>query len=84
MIFIQEQYQQTWTFDVQKLLLEIKDAVSRAQPERDCLPPVQITDFERRYDALKVFCQIRGYISTARNNGQRGLDVLLIQAVPWS
>lgn len=52
LIFIQEQYQQTWAFDMQKLLLEIKDAVSTAQPDRDSLLPAQIADFERRFDAI--------------------------------
>jgi transposase len=52
LIFIQEQYQQTWAFDMQKLLLEIKEAVSAAQPEEDCLSPAQIADFESRYDAI--------------------------------
>lgn len=50
--FIQEQYQQAWAFDMQKLLLEINDAVSTAQPDRDSLLPAQIADFERRYDAI--------------------------------
>lgn len=52
LIFIQEQIQQTWVSDMQKLLVEIKDAVSRAQPDRDGVPSVQIADFERCYDAL--------------------------------
>lgn len=51
-IFLQEQYQQLWAFDMQKLLLEIKDTVSAAKPEQDSLSPVQITDFETRYDAI--------------------------------
>ena len=37
---------------MQKLLLEIKDSVSTAKPEQDCLLPVQIANFEARYDAI--------------------------------
>ena len=52
LIFIQEQYQQTWAADMQKLLLEIKEAVSAAQLAQDRLLPTQIADFENRYDAI--------------------------------
>jgi transposase len=52
LIFIQEQYHQTWAEEMQTLLLEIKDAVAAAQPDRDTLFPAQIADFESRYDAL--------------------------------
>jgi transposase len=52
LIFIQEQYHQTWAEQMKALLLEIKDAVAAAQPERDRLLPAQIADFETRYDAI--------------------------------
>ena len=52
LVFIQEQYHQTWAEEMQTLLLEIKDAVAAAQPERDTLLPAQIVDFENRYDAI--------------------------------
>jgi transposase len=52
LVFIQEQYHQTWGEEMQTLLLEIKDAVAAAQPERDTLLPAQIIDFENRYDAI--------------------------------
>jgi len=37
---------------MQKLLLEVKAAVSGAQPAQDRLLPAQIADFEERYDGI--------------------------------
>lgn len=52
LIFIQDQYHQTWVEEMQTLLFEIKDAVAAAQPERETLFPAQIADFEARYDGI--------------------------------
>ncbi len=52
LIFISEQYHQIWAEEMKALLLEIKDAVAGAQPDRDTLSPDQIADFENRYDAI--------------------------------
>jgi transposase len=52
LIFIQEQYHQTWAEEMQALLLEIKDVVAATQPDRDRLFPAQIADFDTRYDAI--------------------------------
>jgi transposase len=52
LIFISEQYHQTWADEMKTLLLEIKDAVTAAQPDRDRLFPAQIADFETRYDVI--------------------------------
>ena len=52
LIFILEQYHQTWAEEMKALLLEIKDAVAAAQPNRDALLPAQIAEFETRYDAI--------------------------------
>ncbi len=54
LIFILEQYDQSWAKEMKALLLEIKDAVAAAQPERETLFPTQIADFEARYDAIVV------------------------------
>jgi transposase len=52
LIFVQEQYQQTWATEMIQLLLEIKIAVEASPPERQSLLPDQLTDFETRYDAI--------------------------------
>lgn len=52
LIFILEQYHQSWAEEMKILLLEIKEAVAAAQPQRDRLFPDQIADFENRYDAI--------------------------------
>ena len=52
LIFVRDQYQQTWAAEMIKLLLEIKTAVEEAPPEQQSLSPTQLTDFETRYDAI--------------------------------
>jgi len=53
LIFIHENYQQTWAEDMLKLLLEIKQAVECAQQNQlAALSPDQIGDFENRYGEL--------------------------------
>jgi transposase len=52
LIFIRDQYQQTWASEMIDLLLEIKAAVEDAQPDQQNLLPSQIIDFETRYDAI--------------------------------
>ena len=50
--FIQEQYQQSWAFDLEKLLREIKQTVDEARAAADRLSPQQLADFETRYDTI--------------------------------
>ena len=158
LIFVRDQYEQSWAADMVNLLLEIKTAVEGVALEQQNLSPTLLRDFEARYDTLleagfqtcpvlepeklspgkrgkskqhpiknlldhlkvrkketlafmydvnvpfdnnqaerdlrmvklkqkisgcfrseggaEVFCRIRSYISTARKNGQRVLDVL--------
>jgi transposase len=52
LIFVRDQYQQTWATEMIKLLLEIKTAVEEAPPEQQSLSLTQLTDFETRYDAI--------------------------------
>jgi transposase len=52
LIFVQEQYQQSWAGETIQLLLEIKSAVEAAPPEQHSLSTDQLTGFENRYDAL--------------------------------
>lgn len=51
--FVQEQYGQNWAESLVQLLIEIKDAVERAQQTgQQTLSQAQLTDFEARYDQL--------------------------------
>lgn len=52
LIFLQEQYQQTWAGEMIKLLLDIKAAVEASLPEQQSLLPRQLLDFETRYDTI--------------------------------
>ncbi len=52
LIFVRDQYQQTWAADMINLLLEVKTAVEEAPLEQQSLSPTQMTDFETRYDAI--------------------------------
>jgi len=52
LIFVQDQYQQTWATEMIKLLLEIKMAVEESPPEQRSLLPNRLTDFASRYDTI--------------------------------
>jgi transposase len=53
LIFIQEQYQQEWASAMIDLLVEIKEAVEKAQTQaQSVLTDQQLTDFAARYDQL--------------------------------
>ena len=52
LIFVRDQYQQTWAAAMITLLLEIKVAVEEAPPQQQSLLPIQLTDFAARYDAI--------------------------------
>lgn len=52
LIFVQEQYQQSWAGEMINLLLEIKAAVEAAPREQYGLSADQLTDFETRYEAI--------------------------------
>jgi transposase len=52
LIFVRDQYQQTWAAQMIDLLLEIKAVVEEASPEQHSLSPSQLVDFETRYDAI--------------------------------
>jgi transposase len=50
--FLRERYPQGWETQLTALLLEMKAQVERAQPIQTALPPEQVAELERRYDAL--------------------------------
>ena len=52
LIFVRDQYQQTWAGEMITLLLDIKAAVEEAPPQQQSLLATQLTDFEARYDAI--------------------------------
>ena len=52
LIFVRDQYQQTWAAEMIRLLLDIKAAVEQAPPEQQSLLPAQLADFAARYDAI--------------------------------
>jgi transposase len=60
LLFVQEQYGQTWAESMAQLLIEIKDTVERAQQTgQQVLTQTQLTDFEARYDQLLA----KGYLA---------------------
>jgi transposase len=50
--FIQEQYQQSWAFDMENLLLEIKENRDKIQLTADQFSAQQIAEYEAHYDAI--------------------------------
>ncbi len=50
--FLHERYPQGWEIQLTTLLLEMKTQVDQARPIQAALPPEQIRELERRYDAL--------------------------------
>jgi len=52
LIYIEKQYQQMWTGEMATLLVEIKNAVDAARPEKNHLSQEQLRVFEQRYDTL--------------------------------
>lgn len=50
--FMEKQYGQIWAENMAELLLDIKEAVEKAKPDRDGFGLKQIRAFERRYDEI--------------------------------
>jgi transposase len=50
--FLKERYPQGWETQMMALLQEMKTQVDLARPAQNALSPEQITELERRYDAL--------------------------------
>ena len=52
LLFVVDQYQQSWAEEMIQLLLDIKAEVDAASPHQMSLATDQLTDFEQRYDEL--------------------------------
>ena len=52
LIFMRDQYHQSWATEMIQLLLQIKLAVAETRLEQESLSSAQIADFESRYDVI--------------------------------
>ena len=52
LIYIEKQFQQSWAGEMATLLVEIKETIDEAKPDKDHLDERPLLLFEKRYDAL--------------------------------
>jgi hypothetical protein len=71
LIFIWEQYQQPWAIQMLILLGSIKQDVRMVKLKQ------KISGTFRSESGAKMFCRIRGYISTLRKQGLNVLDAFI-------